>query len=69
MQATPVATPKRFLKIGDVISLTAKSRSSIYLGVSINTFPKPYKIGDRAVAWLASDIETWIDGQTAKAGA
>lgn len=66
MQINPVVTPKRFLKIGDVISLTAKSRSSIYLGVSVNTFPKPYKIGDRAVAWLASDIDAWIDAQTAK---
>ena len=69
MQITPVATPKRFLKIGDVISLTAKSRSSIYLGVSRQSFPAPHKIGDRAVAWLASDIDAWIDEQTAKAGA
>jgi len=68
MQINPVVTAKRFLKIVDVISLMAKSRNSIYLGVSVNIFPKPYKIGERAVAWLASDIDAWIDAQNAKVG-
>ena len=68
MQATPVATPKRFLKIGDVISLTAKSRSSIYKAINEGKFPKSYPNGERAVAWLASDIDAWIDAQTAKVG-
>ena len=39
------------------------------LAVSRQTFPAPHKIGDRAVAWLASDIDAWIDAQTAKVSA
>ena len=58
--------PKQLIKINEVIHRTAKSRSSIYLGVSRQSFPAPHKIGDRAVAWLASDIDAWIDAQTAK---
>ena len=60
---------KQFIKINEVIQRTAKSRSAIYLAVSRKNFPAPHKIGDRAVAWLASDIDVWIDAQTAKAGA
>ena len=33
------------------------------------TFPKPVKIGDRAVAWLKSDIDAWQSDCIAKAQA
>ena len=68
MQINPVATPKQLIKINEVIHRTAKSRSAIYLAVSRKNFPAPHKIGDRAVAWLASDIDAWIDAQTTKWG-
>ena len=69
MQINTVTPPKQLIKISEVIHRTAKSRSAIYLAVSRQTFPAPHKIGDRAVAWLASDIESWIDAQTSKVGA
>ena len=65
---TPVP-PKQLIKINEVIHRTAKSRSSIYKAINDGKFPKAYKNGDRAVAWLASDIDAWIDAQTAKVGA
>ena len=68
MQISTVTPPKQLIKISEVIQRTAKSRLAIYLAVSRQTFPAPHKIGDRAVAWLASDIDAWIDAQTAKAG-
>ena len=39
---------------------TGYSRSSIYLKVQNGTFPKPVKLGARAVGWLESEIEEWI---------
>ena len=60
---------KRFLKLPEVSKRVAKSRSSIYKAISEGKFPKPYKNGDRAVAWLASEIDDFIDAQIAKAGA
>ena len=69
MLINTVTPPKQLIKISEVIHRTAKSRSGIYLAVSRQTFPAPHKIGDRAVAWLASDIDAWIDAQTAKVGA
>jgi prophage regulatory protein len=59
---------KRFSKIPAVCKRTARSRSSIYKAISEGKFPKPYKIGDRAVAFLDSEIDQWIDAKTAKAG-
>ena len=69
MQINTVTPPKQLIKINEVIHRTAKSRSSIYKAISEGKFPKPYKIGDRAVAFLDSDIDAWIDAQTAKASA
>ncbi|PPC86734.1 MAG: AlpA family transcriptional regulator [Methylotenera sp.] len=60
---------KRFLKLPEVSKRVAKSRSSIYKAISEGKFPKSYPNGDRAVAWLASDIDAFIDAQIAKAGA
>lgn len=37
------------------------SRSSIYLMMSEGRFPKPIKLGRRAVGWRVDDIQTWLD--------
>jgi prophage regulatory protein len=69
MQIHTVTPTKQLIKINEVIHRTAKSRSSIYKAINDGKFPKSYPNGERAVAWLASDIDAWIDAQTAKAGA
>lgn len=51
---------ERFLRLPEVMKITALSRSSIYLNISENKFPKPINIGIRSVAWLESDINDWV---------
>jgi prophage regulatory protein len=36
------------------------SRSSIYAFMAAGHFPKPIRIGARAVAWRLSDVENWL---------
>mgnify|MGYP003386974050 CR=1 FL=1 len=48
------------LKLPQVIKQTGLSRSSIYLKISNNEFPKTISLGARAVGWLESDIDEWI---------
>ena len=36
------------------------SRSSIYQMVSEGLFPKPIKLGRRAVGWRLEDVENWL---------
>ena len=47
----------KFLKLPEVETRTGKSRSSIYQGVKDGTFPKPIKLGPRAVGWIEAEIE------------
>lgn len=43
----------------EVERLTGLSRSTIYAMMANETFPKPVRIGRRAVAWRESDLATW----------
>lgn len=50
----------RMLRRQEVEKITGRSRSAIYEGMAAGTFPKPVKIGARAVAWPESVIRQWI---------
>ena len=51
---------KQIYRFPEVMKLTGLSRSSIYLAVSKDEFPKPIKIGRRAVGWPNDVIEKWV---------
>ena len=53
----------RFLRLADVRSRVGLSRSQIYRLVSTGDFPKAFSLGARAVAWLESDINAWIESR------
>lgn len=43
-----------------VEATTGLSRSTIYDMMDRNEFPRPIRIGKRAVAWPESTIEEWL---------
>lgn len=51
------------LRLPDVKKRTGLSRSTIYLRISNDVFPKPISLGGRAVGWLDSEIDGWIQKQ------
>lgn len=50
---------KKMYRLPDVMNMTGLSRSSIYLRISTNEFPKPVKIGRRAIGWPEESIIAW----------
>lgn len=50
----------RLIKLKDVMSNTGLARSTIYKYISEGLFPKPVCLGERAVAWVESEIQEWI---------
>jgi prophage regulatory protein len=50
---------KKIYRLPEVMSLTGLSRSSIYLRISVEEFPKPIKIGRRAVGWSEDSLIAW----------
>jgi len=55
-------------RLDEVRGLTKLSKSSIYSAIKDETFPRPIKIGKRAVAWKLLDIQNWIDSKTLSNG-
>jgi prophage regulatory protein len=41
------------------------SRSSIYCAVAEKRFPQPVRLGARAVGWLESEVDDWVNNQIA----
>ncbi|WP_078462226.1 AlpA family phage regulatory protein [Sphingomonas sp. NIC1] len=56
-------TLERLLTRKQVESIVSLSRSSIYGMIANNSFPKPIRIGRRAVRFLQSDIEAWLQAK------
>lgn len=54
---------EKFLRLSDVKERTGLSRSTIYLNISKNIFPRPISLGARCVGWLESEIDTWIENR------
>ncbi|MCE7639393.1 AlpA family transcriptional regulator [Vibrio fluvialis] len=50
----------RFLKLKEVMEKTALSRSAIYRKMSDGNFPQSVSLGDRAVAWVESEVDEWM---------
>jgi len=51
------------LRLPDVILRTGLSRSTIYLRIQENAFPKQISLGPRAVGWLESEVQDWLNQQ------
>ena len=50
-----------FVRIRTVLQIIPVSRSSWYLGIQQNKYPKPVKLGPRSAAWRVEDIRELIN--------
>lgn len=48
------------LRRKDVQFRTGLARSTMYLYIQQGAFPKPVRLGRRAVGWLESEVSAWI---------
>jgi prophage regulatory protein len=56
----------RFEKLPEVVRRTGLSRSTIYARAGAGKFPRSVPLGSsRAVAWVASEVDAWIEAQIA----
>lgn len=51
----------RILRCHDVLTATGLSRSTIYRMMERDEFPKPARIGVRAIGWRQSVVHSWIE--------
>ena len=56
------------LRRPEVEALTGLSRAWIYAAMKSREFPRPVRIGKRAVRWPKSVIDKWISERMAQSG-
>jgi prophage regulatory protein len=57
-----MATATAVLRLPAVKARTGLSRSTIYHWVSLHKFPTPIRLGGKSIAWVESEIESWLSG-------
>ena len=50
----------RFIKLKEVMNITGLGRATVYKYMANECFPKSVSLGDRAVAWIESEIHEWM---------
>ena len=53
----------KILRLPKVMNMTGLSRSTIYLKLSNDDFPRSISLGTRAVGWVEKDVNDWIEKQ------
>ena len=54
------------LRLPEVQARTGLSRSTIYQRINKGSFPKQVSLGDRAIGFVESEIDLWIEKQITK---
>lgn len=52
--------PLTILRRREVERRTGLSRSTIYERIKAGTFPAPISLGEKAVGWIESEIDSWL---------
>ncbi|HID3655814.1 TPA: helix-turn-helix transcriptional regulator [Serratia marcescens] len=52
---------KRFIRLPEVLERTGFGKAWIYRLISRGQFPAPIKLGDRAIRFVESEVDEWID--------
>lgn len=51
----------KLIRIKDVMNRTGLAKSTIYKYMKLGQFPQQILLGVRSVAWVESEVETWIN--------
>lgn len=50
---------QKILRLDETLSATGYAQSTLYDKVAKGEFPKPIKLGVRAVGWLENEVADW----------
>ena len=57
---------RRVLRLPDVMRRTGKRRTSLLQAIQRGQFPRPIRIGARAIGFVEAEVEDWIDTRIAE---
>ena len=58
-------SPLRIIRLPEVMRRVGESRSTIYDKIANREFPRPVKLGEKAVGWVETEITQYIQAKIA----
>lgn len=58
--------PKTLIRLPEASRRTGYGKAWIYKLIAQNRFPQPIKIGSRAIAFVESEIDEWVNKRIAE---
>lgn len=49
-----------------VLSVIGLKNTALYALLKKDEFPRPIKLGERAVGWKSTDVEAWVEARETK---
>ena len=56
----------RFIRLPELMQIVGLGKTTIYARIKMGEFPRPVKIGGRAVGWVESEIIQWASDRIAR---
>jgi prophage regulatory protein len=56
---------RKFMRLPATMAATGESRSTIYSKIKAGEFPKPVKLGRKAVGWVEDEIAAYNEAKIA----
>ena len=53
----------KIIRLQEVVESTGLAKSTIYKKMAVSEFPDSISLGSKAVGWLESDVQKWIEGR------
>ena len=63
MEVDNATEARRLVKMPTVTHITAEQPRQIYRLIESGRFPRPVKVGKRAVSWYLDEVAAWIDSR------
>lgn len=60
-QAPTTAAQDSAMRMTEIVKVTGLSKSAIYAMIAEGKFPAGFQLGSNSKAWLASDVQAWIN--------
>ncbi|MCL4790433.1 MAG: AlpA family transcriptional regulator [Gammaproteobacteria bacterium] len=51
---------EKVIRRPEVEARTGLPRSTLYDAIKRGSFPRPIKLSERSVAWVASEVDAWV---------
>jgi len=55
-----IQKPVTLLRLPAVLARVGLTKSPLYAAIKVGNFPAPVQISNNAVAWIESEIDSWI---------